>query len=66
MIERKHLRIVRAVQRVVAAAKELADAEKALRRRASKTTWGEQGTTQVGARHDARGATSSDSQEGGR
>lgn len=31
MIERKHLRIVRAVQRVVAAAKDLADAERALR-----------------------------------
>ena len=32
MIERKHLRIVRAVQRVVAAAKDLADAERALKR----------------------------------
>jgi len=32
MIERKHLRIVRAVQRVVAAAKELTDAERALKR----------------------------------
>ena len=31
MIERKHLRIVRAVQRVVAAAKDLADAERALK-----------------------------------
>ena len=32
MIKRKHLRIVRAVQRVVAASKELADAERALER----------------------------------
>ncbi len=31
MNERKHLRIVRAVQRVVAAAKDLADAERALK-----------------------------------
>jgi hypothetical protein len=32
MLERRHLRIIRAVQRVVAAAKDLADAEKALKR----------------------------------
>ena len=32
MIERKYLRIVRAVQRVVAAAKDLTDAERALKR----------------------------------
>ena len=32
MLTRKHLRIVRAVEKVVAAAKELADAERALRR----------------------------------
>ena len=32
MIKKQHLRIVRAVQRVVAAAKELADAERTLKR----------------------------------
>lgn len=36
MIPRKHLRIVRAVQRVVAAAKELTDAERALQDRPAK------------------------------
>ena len=30
---RKHIRVIRAVQRVVAAAKELADAERALKKR---------------------------------
>jgi len=44
MIERKHLRIVRAVQRVVAAARELTEAERALkappkrRKRAARDT----------------------------
>jgi len=33
MIERKHLRIIRAVQRVVAAAQELTEAERALSRK---------------------------------
>jgi hypothetical protein len=32
MIEHRHLRVVRAVQRVIAAAKDLADAERALKR----------------------------------
>jgi hypothetical protein len=46
MIERKHLRIVRAVQRVVAAAKDLADAERALKRPPKKARR-EQATPQV-------------------
>lgn len=45
MKEKKHLRMVRAVQRVVAAAKELTDAERALKRPTKKARR-EQATTQ--------------------
>ena len=61
MIKRKHLRIVRAVQRLVAAAKELTDAERALKRPRKKTRrehatqnndGRQEGQDAQGARHD--------------
>jgi len=57
MIERKHLRIVRAVQRVVAAAKELTDAERALKRQPKRLRRAQatQNPDDTGKAHDRQG-----------